>query len=122
MADTNTAPAEDRQAFEREKWQAEAAFRADEIALKKREIELKEEEQRVSRWANPLNVAVAVGAVALLGNLAATWWNGRLQRVLEKEKNDAQQRIDERKAESERILEMIKTGDPERAAVNLRFL
>jgi hypothetical protein len=76
----------------------------------------------MSSRTNPLTVAVAVAALALVGNVVATWWNGRLQRVLEEEKASQTLRLEESKAESERILEMIKTGDPGKAVTNLKFL
>ena len=114
MADGDTDAAA-RLAFDREKWAAEATLRDREITLKERELKL-------SNWTNPLTVAVAVGTVAWVGNVALTWWNGRLQRALEQERTLAQHDLDEAKAESERILEVIKTGDPAKVAVNLRFL
>lgn len=49
--------------------------------------------------------------VAAIGNAAVTVVNGILQRQLEDEKS-----------EQTRILEMIKTGDPDKAANNLEFL
>ena len=101
--------------LEREKWQAEKAFR-------EREIGLKEREQTLTSWTNPLTVAVAVAAVAWVGNVIATSWSSRMQRVLEEEKARQQLQLEGSKAESERILEMIKTGDPDKAASNLEFL
>jgi hypothetical protein len=60
--------------------------------------------------------------LAWVGNVVATWWNDRLQRVVEEEKAGQTLRLEESKAESERILEMIKTGDPAKAVTNLKFL
>jgi hypothetical protein len=115
--------------FEREKWAAEVVAREREIAIKEREqqtreaeLTLKRSEQARSQWTNPLTVAVVGAALIGLGNAIATWWNGRLQRVLEAERAIQQQSIDERRAESERILQVIKTGDPDRSATNLLFL
>jgi hypothetical protein len=113
MADDSSDAA--RLAFDREKWETERQ-------LRERELALKEREQQLSSWTNPLTVAVAVAALAWVGNVIATWWNGRLQRVQEKERADQTLRLEESKAESERILEMIKTGDPGNAATNLKFL
>ena len=67
-------------------------------------------------------MAVSVAALAWVGNVVSTWWSGRLQRALEQEKAVQQLDLEKTKAESERILEMIKTGDPEKARMNLRFL
>jgi hypothetical protein len=90
--------------FEREKWRAE-------YELRKRELELKERDASRSRWSSPLVLALLAAAIAGLSNAAAIWLNGRQARDLE-----------ETKAEAARILEVIKTGDPDKAAVNLKFL
>lgn len=108
--------------FEREKWHAEHALRSRELEMKTQELELKRVEQRRSRWSNPLTVAVFAAAVAATGNAVVATVNGNLGRKLEKEKAESTLKIEESKAESGRIFEMIKTGDPERAATNLRFL
>ena len=104
--------------FEREKWLSDLGFRQRELALKERdqenrnaEVALKVYEQRASAWRSPLIVAIFAAAVAAAGNAVVTVVNSWLQRELE-----------DKKAESTRILEMIKTGDPERAALNLEFL
>lgn len=115
MTDGGSGSSDDRLVLEREKWEAEKAFR-------QRELALKEQEHRLSSWSNPLTVAVSVAALAWVGNVVATWWNGRLQRVLEQEKATRQRELEGAKAEAERILEVIKTGDPEKAVVNLQFL
>jgi hypothetical protein len=93
--------------FEREKWQAEHELREREVAVKEREA---------SRWwwSTPLIalVAAAVGAaIAAGGNAYVALLNGQQALVLE-----------ETKAEAARILEVIKTGDPDKAAENLKFL
>jgi lysozyme len=64
-----------------------------------------------SLWKSPLIVAIFAAAVAALGNAGVVFENASSQRTLEKQK-----------AESARLLEAIKTGDPDAAAVNLRFL
>jgi hypothetical protein len=90
--------------FEREKWAAD-------LRLRERELDLREEEQRQARWRSPLTVAIFAAALAAAGNAVVAFVNGNSQRDLE-----------DGKAESERILEMIKTGDPDSAADNLQFL
>ena len=111
--------------LERERWRTEIDLRRRELALREREVDLKEREQRnrdaefelkrreqaSSSWRNPLTVAVLAAAVAATGNAVIAVVNGNLQRDLERSK-----------AESERILEMVKTGDREEAAENLDFL
>jgi len=94
--------------FDREKWQSE--------------IEMRERGQARSRWTDPLVVAIFAAAFAALGNAVVAVVNGRLQRELEASKRDAELALEESKAESVRILEMIKTGDTETAAKNLTFL
>lgn len=97
--------------FEREKWAADLRLREREFDLRQAELELKRAEQRQSRWRSPLTVAVFAAALAAAGNAVVAFVNGSNQRELE-----------DSKAESERILEMIKTGDPDSAADNLQFL
>jgi hypothetical protein len=101
--------------FEREKWWADCE-------LRKREIEIKEREQARSRWSNPIVLAVLAAALAGLGNAAATWLNGIEQRKLETERAEQAKIMEETKAEAARILEVIKTGDADKAATNLKFL
>lgn len=90
--------------FAHEQWRTD-------VALRERELDLKERESRQGRWANPLTFAIFAAAVAAAGNGLVTWMNDRAQRDLE-----------ERKAEAARILEVVKTGDPDKAAKNLQFL
>jgi hypothetical protein len=89
--------------FEREKWEAE-------YGLRKREVEIKEQDANRSRWFNPLTIAVFVAGLGVVGNACVTLISSQQSRALE-----------DRKAEAARILEVIKTN-PEKAAVNLRFL
>jgi hypothetical protein len=116
-------------AFEREKWLAETEFRRAELRLREREQEnrdselrLKEKEIRAAAWRNPLTVAVFAAAVAGISNAIVASVNGSMQRELEDRKRSAELGLEQSKAESTRILEMIKTGDSERAAANLDFL
>jgi hypothetical protein len=106
---------------------------AQEWALKGRELDAKATDQRWARWTNPLVLAVFAAALAALGNAGLTYFNGEEQRKLEltrsneqikleREKVQGQQFIEETKAETARILEVIKTADPEKAAANLEFL
>ncbi|MEA2880168.1 MAG: hypothetical protein QOF14_5364 [Hyphomicrobiales bacterium] len=90
--------------FEREKWRADLDIRG-------REVALKEHEQASSKWRSPIVVAILAAAAAAAGNAIVAVVNGHQQVTLENSK-----------AESARILEMIKTGDTERAASNMDFL
>jgi V8-like Glu-specific endopeptidase len=103
---------------EREKWIAELGFREREILVREashhlasQEYDLKTKEHLASRWRSPLIVAVLAASIAAIGNFVVSALNAKYQRQLEQEK-----------AEQTRILEMIKTGDTEKAAENLTFL
>ena len=124
---SDTSPQVD--ALEAEKWQFERECRLREVAVKEREqanrdseVRLKEREIRASTWKSPLTVAVFAAAVAGAGNAIVAIVNGSLQRELESSKRVAELTLERSKAESTRILEMIKTGDNDRAASNLDFL
>jgi hypothetical protein len=104
--------------LEREKWNKDNEFRNRELLVKERKLELelkefefKEREHASSTWRSPLVVAIFAAAVAAMGNAIVAYTNGNLQLQLEEDK-----------AEQARILEMIKTGNPDSAAANLRFL
>lgn len=97
--------------FDREKWEADVRLRERELELKAEELRLKNREQRWARWFNPL--AIAIAAAALAG-----YWNARVAEI----NGEAQQRLEEGKAEAARILEVVKTNNPDRAATNLTFL
>jgi hypothetical protein len=97
--------------FDREKWDVERGFRERELAIKEGELELRRKEQVGSGWRNPLVVAILAAAVAAAGNAVVVVVNGHFERGLESQKS-----------EQARILEMIKTGDPDKAADNLDFL
>lgn len=98
-------------AFEREKWEAEQRRLDREFELRERELTFKEEEARRSRWWNPLAIAILTAAIAALGSAYVSWQN-----------NKANLDLETFKAESARIFEIVKTGDPDKAAANLRFL
>jgi hypothetical protein len=63
------------------------------------------------RWSNPLTVAVIAAALAGFTSACLAFVNNRAQVALEASK-----------AESDRVLEMLKIGEPERVRENLRFL
>jgi hypothetical protein len=117
-------------AFESDKWK-------DELELRRQELQLKREESSRSKWSSPLVVAVVVavlGAIlAAIGNGVLSWQNSVAQRELERvrselnldlEKSKSEQtlNLERSKEEAARILEVVKTADPDKAAINLRFL
>ena len=63
------------------------------------------------RWSNPLTVAVIAAALAGFSSIYLAYVNNRAEVALEASK-----------AESDRILEVLKIGEPERVRENLRFL
>jgi hypothetical protein len=67
-------------------------------------------------------VAIFAAAVAGIFSAIVALINGQQQLSLERERSEAQRLADTRKAEADRILEMIKTGNPDAAAQNLQFL
>jgi hypothetical protein len=104
--------------FEREKWDAERAFRERELLLKEQEqrvndaeLDLKRAEYASARWKNPLIVAILAAAIAGAGNSVVSYLNAV-----------SRTRLEAQKSEQARILEMIKTGSPDKTAENLRFL
>src|SRR6202035_740516 len=107
---------------EREKWQADLDLRKEELALKRRELDVRENESARGRWTNPLVLAVAGAALAAVGNIVATFYTGVQQRALEGIKNTAEVQREHENAESQLILEVIKTANPDKAAENLQFL
>jgi hypothetical protein len=118
---------------EQQRWQADLRLRERELDIKERaavqdaaqkarEFDAKLSDQKWARWTNPLVLAISAAALAAFGNTWLAYVNGAAQRDLELTRSDGQLRIENSKAEAARILEVIKTADPEKAAVNLAFL
>lgn len=91
--------------------QVEREFREREIRVKEGELGLLRREQAQSGWGSPLVVAVLAAAVGAAGNAVVSYFSGVQQRDLESQRS-----------EQVRVLEMIRTGDTEKAAANLHFL
>ncbi|MFI8615976.1 hypothetical protein ACIGHN_10755 [Acidovorax sp. NPDC077693] len=104
-------PSPELTTLEIEKWQFEKAARERELRIQEGELDLKRAEHTAAQWRNPLVVGVFAAAMAAGGNALVSYTNANSQRELEFQR-----------AEQARILEMIKTGDPDKAAENLRFL
>ena len=92
------------------------------VELRHRELDIKENEHNVSQFRNPLVLAVIAASLGLLGNAIVAFINGSSERTLERDKASATLDLEERKAEAGRILEALKTGDPDKAAANLELL
>src|SRR5687768_6307386 len=90
--------------FERKKWKVEQD-------LQRQALELRAAEAKRSGWSNPLAIAIFTVAVAMLGNAGIAFVN-----------TSKQAQVEQVRAEAARILEVVKTSDPDKAAANLRFL
>jgi hypothetical protein len=111
-----TAAIADQQ-FEREKWLKECDFRERDIALRAREVSIKEDELEVRRReqkrgliTSPLTLALLAATTAALANVFVAFHNGDEQRTLEQSQ-----------AEHARIVSAI-AGDANTATAKLRFL
>lgn len=102
-------------------------------ALRNSEIDLKRADAARSRWINPLVIAIPAAKFAAIGNAAVSWINNSQEATLQHEQADAAAKLAEssgannlaserNKAEAARILEVVKTADPDKAADNLTFL
>jgi hypothetical protein len=119
--------------FEREKWRGELALKEREQAQREAEFRQKPDEAWLSRWTNPLVLAIFGATLTGLANVGAIWLTSHYQLELEQTKSTATLDLEEwkskaslgveqAKSEATRILEMIKTNDPDKAAENLKFL
>ncbi|MBM9594120.1 trypsin-like serine peptidase [Roseitranquillus sediminis] len=89
----------------------ELALRERELDLKAADLDLRRHQNVSGGWRSPLVVAVLAATAAALGNAVVAIVGGMQERQLAAQE-----------AEHARILEMIKTGDPDDAAANLDFL
>jgi hypothetical protein len=127
MADTRTEKAPED--LEYTKWKEDIRLREQEIELKEREQRSRDQELAVkrteferSRWSSPIVLAVLAAAIAGLGNAGVAWLNGYDQRRIENDRAGTTRTLEESRSEAARILEVIKTNDPDKAAINLGFL
>ncbi len=88
----------------------ELDLREREVAAREREVAAKESELRRSRWANPLVIGLLAAALGLIGNLFVTLLNGK-----------AMQDLERRRAQSNLIVELVKTNNADEAIKNLKF-
>jgi hypothetical protein len=122
---TDPASKQERWKADLQRWKVDLRLRKREIALKEREAEDREREHELKRREldariaqqrkdgrrTPLVLALTAVVIAVAGNAVVALIN-----------SNAQITFEQTKAESERILEIIKTVDPDKAAVNLDFL
>jgi hypothetical protein len=67
-------------------------------------------------------VGAIVASIGLLGNALLTSLSSHYQRGLTSTQHNQSLELERSKAEAERILEVIKTNDPDKSIQNLRFL
>lgn len=119
--------------LESERWREDLRLREIELnqkhrqieqdhALRREELQLKQDENKRARWNNPLTIAIVAAALAGFSNAAVTFVNGVQQNNLQNDKQKDDFQLERSKAETARILEMIKTGNRDTAASNLDFL
>lgn len=108
--------------FEQRKWAEECRLRTQELSMKEDELQETIRAQNKSSWTIPIVVAIFAATLAGIGNAMFAWINGHNQLVLEMEKFTQTQTIEEAKAESDRILEVVEMVDQDKAAENIYFL
>ena len=101
----------DRPDLELRRLELEERQHRDDIEIRREELDFRKLESSRSVLHSPLVLALFAAVIGLFGNALVAWFNGNSQRLLE-----------DRKAEAARILEAIKTGDPDIAAENLKLL
>ncbi len=97
--------------FERDKFESELNIRREELQIRRVNIER-------TPFRSPLFLGIMAAVISLLGNIAATMYNGSLER----EKIVAQNELQDRRSQASLVLEAVKTGNPDSAAENLQFL
>jgi hypothetical protein len=85
-----------------DRWEREFALKEAELRLRQRELRL---------WRSPVFLGLLAGALALAGNIFATLYQSK-----------SAERQAHEKAQSDLVVEAIRTDDPQRAAKNLLFL
>jgi hypothetical protein len=130
---------------DRERFEADQAYRKAQLEQTNRDLELKREQQMQDWWFSPLVLAILGAIATALTQIFVVSKNAKNQldmensraaatRIVEKQKADdqialegrkaaAQRELDSQQFESDRILEAVKTGgNTEAAAENLKFL
>jgi hypothetical protein len=105
-----TATAAPELSLEERTFQEEIAAKKRELDLREREVRAKEEELRRSRWLNPLVIGLFAAALGLIGSV-----------VVARVNNQASQQLEQFRSQSNLILQAIKTGDQDGACRNLLF-
>lgn len=117
---------DDKTALEIQLLRRQIELKDKELELKDRELELKSKEltdlDKQKTWkVDPVVVGIAAALIGFLGNVVATYLQGRSSLDLERIKHEVSRALESDKFRSSLILEAIKTGDPEKAARNIEF-
>jgi kumamolisin len=108
----------------------DADLRRQEDAVKLKELDVRGREaekalaQGAAPWwrrADPLFLAVIVGAFTIAGNMLVAYFNSRTSLAQEREKADNELKLEKQKARYTLILQAIGTGDPKTAEQNIKF-
>jgi lysozyme family protein len=103
---------------------------AEELAVKREELAARrvEAQQKIAaanapwwRGATPLSVAVAAGALTIMGNIAAALYTGHNSLRQEKAKADATLAAEKEKNKAALIIQAVSTSDPATARRNVLF-
>jgi hypothetical protein len=89
---------------------SELALKQREVAAREREVATKEKEGQTSKWFNPVTIAIYAAAIGLFGNILTSNAN-----------NTASEKAEHLRAQSDLVLQVIKTGNTVDACKNLSF-
>lgn len=92
-----------------------------ELEAKRRDLRNRPGDLRLA-LTNPVAIAAIIAALVTLSSAIISFVVAGHQKSLEAQRADAQARIERLKFESQLILRVVCTGDPDQAAVNLKFL
>jgi hypothetical protein len=92
-----------------------------EVAAKEREVLAKEEDLKRSRWLNPTVIGLFAAALGLIGSVIVARVNDSNTLRVAIENNTATQTVESHRAQSNLVLEAIRTGNPDAACRNLTF-
>ncbi len=93
-----------------------------EARVKERELEYNIAQAKNNSWKSPLVVAILAAAIGAMGNAFIIYYSSYLERAAAATAHQREIKLAESAAERERILEMIKIGEPEQVQRNLEFL
>jgi peptidoglycan L-alanyl-D-glutamate endopeptidase CwlK len=118
-----TAPEPTDTDLKLEQAQEDLRLKRVETELKLAELKSRQEEKPIkSLISSPLTITLITGILALTGSLIVNVFQSAANLKLEREKFVSNQKLEQNKAESDLIIQAIKTADPDASAKNLLFL